>query len=104
MKVYLPSLISAIALLLRSVPLAEASNVFFNPWQLPALAIPRQFVSQSTLAKIRTGQDGLGYSQSYLHMLLDATADYSKFQVPNFKKTARGTGLPLTVKVNSIAT
>ena len=60
--------------------------------------------SQSTLAKIRTGQDGLGYSQSYLHMLLDATADYSKFQVPNFKKTARGTGLPLTVKVNSIAT
>ena len=51
---------------------------------------------------IQTGQDGLGYSQSYLHMLLDATAEYSKFQILNFKKTTRGTGLPLTIKVNSI--
>ena len=51
---------------------------------------------------IQTGQDGLGYSQSYLHMLLDATAECSKFQTLNFKKITRGTGLPLTIKVNSI--
>ena len=49
---------------------------------------------------IKTGNNGIGYSQSYLEMLLDATPAHSEHNIPNFA----GTGNSLMIKVNSIDT
>ena len=49
---------------------------------------------------IKTGNNGIGYSQSYLEMLLDATPAYSEHNIPNFA----GTGNYLIIKVNPIGT
>ena len=49
---------------------------------------------------IRAGNDGTGYSQSYLDMLLDATSAYSEYNINNFA----GTTNSLMIKVNSINT
>ena len=49
---------------------------------------------------IKTENTGIGYSQSYLEMLLDATPDYYEHNIPIFS----GTDNSIMIKVNSIDT
>ena len=77
------------------------ANDYFVGFNRAAGPNAQNDLADNMVTVVRTGQNGEGYSQSYLDMLLDSTDEYSKFQVQNF---AQSSSLPLTVKVNSIDT